>query len=509
MKYKFTDNVGIRRQLLPGIVLLCALGVAFAAAPFGRPGLAPDSLIYYETASHLLSGQGLSYQSETPLWQSTPLATWAPGYPFLLAAVSWLTGLSLDVSASIIILVSISAVGLLVYKLCVRRTSPEIAALMSIVLLMEHPVQLAGAYALSEGVFLPIILLVLYWTERYLEDGRARYLLFVCLFAVMGAWVRHAGSVFLAIAPVAIVLFSSDKIARRLSRAVILICAELALMLPVWVRNYELTGYLTGSNRGGVGYLARIPGDISLVWDLFIKFFFAFDTVLQAILFVPFILLLIFFIFRICGRGCLLFFDKNFLVPVFFSGCYFLFIIYARVANKYIDLPDTRMLGVMWPMLFVSIGFVVQRAFDLRDDLSIRFVVSLFLLLRIYSDSSIMYGAQSYKWDRDTTAYSLTFAFSLNSFRSGSVPSVKWMGKIGPLEGNKTLFFDAQPHVLEYLTGIRAYRWAEHTPCSVLTKLNTPGTIVVVNPQFFVHAHECAEQVPGWNVREVHGGLMF
>ena len=176
----------------------------------GQPGLVNDSAAYIGGAESLLAGHGFSFPYRVGEW--TPTVHFPPLFSLLIAGLSWLGAIQVVQAAYVLNLflfgANIALAGLLVWRLTRKRSWPLLAAVFVVVspgLLWTH------AFALSEPLFLCILLAFLHALLAYGRGLSRLALLSAALLAVLGFWTRYAGVALFLSGVLAILLYSSRR----------------------------------------------------------------------------------------------------------------------------------------------------------------------------------------------------------------------------------------------------------------------------------------------------------
>jgi hypothetical protein len=493
----------VRQWIAALAVGCCALLAAFLATPFGRPILAHDSLIYYEAATSLANGTGLAYSGETPGIDHVPLTVWAPAYPVLLAAFHKYANVSLDQAASIVNFGALFAAIFLFYVLARKRTGVTLAALLAVILCFEHPIQFAGAHALSEALFLPFPLLTIYFCEKYFDTDRMKYAALAGFAAALCALTRHAGAIFAILAPLAILLFSRAPFRRRIAAVGSCGLMESVILIPLWLRNFQLTGAFSGSNRGGGGSWSRIPTDIDALWTILVKLSFAGDAVVEFLLFWPLAFLSVYALARLVIRKPEIVHDRLLLIPVLFACGYFAFFLFARITQNQIDMASIRMLNILWPLAFLAGAALLGKMITLKDEHLALATVAIVLSLRVVTNEEVLRRSHERAGSDAVPVYMLTYGTNLYNFRPESPMSRAMLARIGDTSQYDAFFSDIRPHVIQHLTGIRTYRWSAQSTCEQLMAAGARGMVVLEQASLADKARACAVRLPSWKIRVI------
>ncbi len=206
-------------------------------------GISPDSAAYISAARSLLAGQGYVCHDRTPY------TGWPPLFPTLLAGIG-LTGVDPATGARFLNAFAFGGIILAsgaFFARCLRSKALVIVATLSVVL--SYPLLDISVMALTEAVFVLLIVLFVLAMSAFLKNGRIASLMLVSALAGLCLLQRYTG-VTLVIAGVFLIMVSDRaRPSRRLWHAGCLLaisCTPMAL----WVlRNLLGTHMLTGHVR--------------------------------------------------------------------------------------------------------------------------------------------------------------------------------------------------------------------------------------------------------------------
>lgn len=212
-----------------GLVLVGALAlVAGIGVIDGRPvGVVHDDAMYVILARSLSSGQGYRYLN----LPGTPAAThFPPGYPALLAAVSWVAP---AFPASVVVFKALNALFLAAAAVLVARFAQAraVGAAWALALgaatAVSIPLLVLGSMVLSEPLFLAMLLGLLFALETFVERRRKdRHALLLGVALAACTLVRSHGIVLLP----AVLLMLAMR--RRWRDAALVGAATVACLLP-------------------------------------------------------------------------------------------------------------------------------------------------------------------------------------------------------------------------------------------------------------------------------------
>lgn len=328
--------------------------------------LSMDSLYYLSSAQQILQGNGIVYESYALSGPAhEPLTLWPPLYPIVVAGVTWLADLTGTSVVSGIALFNFLALLLtmsLVFSILSRTTSTTAGVVAAIAVALSPSIQIAHTYAWSEAVFVPLCLCSYLLLLNHLSESGRRPVLSLSLAVVLLAlatYTRYVGIVFFATTGLALLLFARDGLVERVRTAAIATGAYLALLAPMLIRNYLVSGYLSGRGRDFPEW--SLLADLkTLSWYLYLEFLNLpiLWALVAALLTVG---TLVWLLMRggVAERrtpppGPFL----SITLPFIFVGCYLAFLLLSR-SLQIVDL-DSRMLSVAIPFALIGLVNVYQ-----------------------------------------------------------------------------------------------------------------------------------------------------
>lgn len=267
MPWRLAEPPALMDWLLIAALALLAAALA-AAATVNGPGANPDAVNYMTTGTNLAAGRGFVTSLSAPFQETlySPLTFWPPGYPLLIAPLVWL-GLTAASAARWISILGLAATLVAVYWLGWRMGGRTTALFGAALTLALAPLLQLATLALSETSYIALTLfstlaLVHALHNRVEHAGRVRvgWLAVSALCAGAAILMRYVGVVWLGVGSAAILLnglLISWPNRRHLGRALLYSVGYgllgAAPVLPWFYRNWQLTGSISGMNRG-VGY---------------------------------------------------------------------------------------------------------------------------------------------------------------------------------------------------------------------------------------------------------------
>jgi len=206
--------------------------------------MSPDSQFYTKTATNFIEGHGLVTPNYYPFDENTPesyTAIWPPGYPFLIATFSYLSGFNVFISSKIVNAIFLGLIFILLYYWYGPNSFLPACYFCSFSKLELF------SYTWSEGVFLFFLLLILFSAEKILLSKSTLTNSFLLIIALVSlVLLRYAGLIFFFyLAIVLIILIASNKydIAKLLF---IIISISGILLSCFFLINYFLSGGFFG-----------------------------------------------------------------------------------------------------------------------------------------------------------------------------------------------------------------------------------------------------------------------
>ena len=220
--------------LIAGTAVLGAALVLAREATFGV-WLHHDSVDYIVVARNLLAGRGFTG------YEGDAFVAWPPGYPLLLAAASLGVFDPYEVAGPL----NAALFGLTIFVtgryLHGRLRVRPLAAWAGLAMALAAPLASMAATAMSEPMFILLVILALARTDDYLAEGRTASLAWAALFAALAWQMRYVGVLVPVAVGLAVLLLQRDATPwQRARRASFVWLAAVLLMAPWMARNYLL-----------------------------------------------------------------------------------------------------------------------------------------------------------------------------------------------------------------------------------------------------------------------------
>jgi hypothetical protein len=188
------------RVVVPAVMIAAAAGVLLATARFGM-GMTPDSVVYVVGARNLAEGRGYTHLD------GGAIGSWPPGYSAILSFGERLGIDAVDFARPLSALAMVVTVGLAYVLLRRHVRSPGIRCAATIVVGCSAVLLEVYAKALSEHLFLPVVLaFVLVLEELQRRPADNRLLAAAIALAWAAFYLRYAGIVTIAVGAFVVVV---------------------------------------------------------------------------------------------------------------------------------------------------------------------------------------------------------------------------------------------------------------------------------------------------------------
>jgi hypothetical protein len=219
-----SDAQGTGRRWVAAVAILVLAGaslVLLSSAKYGA-GMSPDSVKYFEVARSLVSGKGFVFRT------GAQLLWWPPLYPMLLALVGFVTRLDPAAFAHVVNAVLFALVICLsahLFQASFRQTTYCLLGVCAV--LFSVPLSDVYAMALSESLFVPLVLIYLASAQRYWNSGGVGTLAVMAISTGLALVTTGQGVPIILAGVLTIVLASGSTLGTRVRRA----CAFAGLSL--------------------------------------------------------------------------------------------------------------------------------------------------------------------------------------------------------------------------------------------------------------------------------------
>ena len=359
------------KKMALGILgLIGTIIILLLTIPFGA-GLTPDSVAYISAARNLAEGNGFLTYNGLHLVIQPPL------YSILLAVIKKLTLVDPQIAAAY---VNALLFGTIIYLsgLILLRYMKSFALIIlgTVSVLISYALVQASFMALSELLFIFLVLLFIYYFGKY-QIKRDFVSLFLFSIPVsLACLTRYTGVIIILTGVLCIVFFTENQRKEKFRHSVIFLLITV-LPITLWIiRNYFISGTLTGL-RAGSSY--TLFENISFFYSTVLSWYFPLN--LAGISFV--------FIFLIVSTWIL--FGRtpaNFSTgevfkligpALIFIMCYSWIIVVSSTTTAYDKISDRLLSPIYIPILF-ALFFIGDRILLwLRKNIHQRSVALLFV----------------------------------------------------------------------------------------------------------------------------------
>lgn len=494
-----------RHVLLAPALVLIALAMVLGLMLFstgGRVAYTMDSLYYRDAALNFVGGhpmQSTNVTAQRP--ERQPLLGWPPAYPALWASAAMMSGANIDDTPSLLSPALLVVNTLAMFWVCWMVTrKAAVACVVSVVNAFAPTNLIVYGHAWSETLFIPLLLLTYGAVWKY-RISRDKFIWLAVAAAFIGAanWVRYAGVVFLPLLGFSVLVASGTAFYKRLFHATGAMLIGVALVFPLWFRNWQVAGNISGATRGGAARADRWFEDAATIVDLFEHSFFAFSMVLRANLEIPILIAVIFLSFRYVRRhGVQAVPPLETWLPCAWLTGYLLFLLYARKIQSGVDL-DLRLLAPAFPFLLLAIAPAVSAAFsncllDIR-----KILVTLLLGLLVNSGLYEAVRAHESYASNGVPRWRSNFGLAYRDLRDTSPTSRAIRASIGNTDPSTLILTDYRAMYIRYLTGARAYAPSEGN-CGHWTRESTNELLFIGAPELRTWATDCLKVDSHWRL---------
>lgn len=504
----------------------CAIGSLAAAlwlwfySTGGVVSYTMDSLTYRDAALNLLAGRpwmATNVISNTPV--HLPLAVWPPGYSSLWALTSFGFGLDIDAVPRILVPTLLAITTLSIFWIVMLMSGkPGVAGALA-ALHAFTPTSLAVfGHAWSETLSLPLCLLSFAAVWKYASASTTRsqlwWLAITALLIAMVNWTRYSAVVFLPLVFMTLLLLNRLPVMHRLGHAILFAMLSLGCVLPLWVRNFQLTGSISGSNRGGAPryVLDRFIDDIHTIFELFEQGFFSFDALLRAHLEIPLFLLTLYLLWRALKlNGYRFLFAPSVWMPLLWAAGTVSFLLLARSLQTQLDM-DYRMLAMTTPFCILVLVSPLQAAIPPLPQRLTSLFVAVVMGLMINTGISEAHRVQDNRAEGRNPSWRGKFALVYRDLSEASRASRAIQAALAGVSADTLVLTDYRGLFIRYLSNVRAFQVISLAECMQWAATNKAGVLLTgySNPAI-AHlpegrwASECSALNPGWKVIQVTG----
>lgn len=492
---------GAMPVIAAAIALVAVLGL-MQFATGGRVAYTMDSLTYRDAALNFAAGHGMRATNVmAPAPELQPLVVWPPAYAALWASATGLDPENVDDTPAWLNAVLLGLTALAMFWICRMVTGkPGIAAVVAAVTALAPTTVLVYGHAWSETLFIPLLLLAYGALWKYRSGGESLIWLAVAATLVGAAnWVRYSGVVFLPILGLSVLAASGAGLRKRILHAGSAMFLGAAVVLPLWLRNWQLAGNISGSNRGGMPATSRWLEDAAAIVDLFEHSLFSFSMVLRANMELPLLVAIAFVSFRAFRqRGVQWLRPPEVWLPMIWFAGYLLFLLVARRMQTRVDL-DLRMLAIAVPFLLLAMTPAVNAALSDRviDTRKVLVIVVLGLLVNAGINQAWR-AHESYALN-GVPRWRATFGLDYRDLHDTSPTSRAISENLGGIHPGALILTDYRALYLRYLTGAKVYT-PDAGDCAHWTGSREDAVLFIGAPELPVWALDCLKANSHWRL---------
>jgi hypothetical protein len=226
---------------------ICGVGLMLFHTRNG-PGITGDSVSYVMGAENLVVGRG--YSRTAGGGEAVPITGFPPGYSTALVLFSWISRdyfLVGRILNSLLFGLNISLSGFLLYKFTRSAVTTLFGSLL--VLLSEDLIH-AHAWVMSEGLFLTLSLLGVYFFITYLGSSQRSHLALGALLFSAATLTRYVGVALIVAAGLLILISGRGTFYKRV-REILFLGVISCIPVLIWLmRNASLEGTATNRELG-------------------------------------------------------------------------------------------------------------------------------------------------------------------------------------------------------------------------------------------------------------------
>ena len=478
------------KRLLP-FAVIGGLVLWYGYVGQGHVAYTMDSLTYRDVVLNILDGHGLVSTNTFDVTPGFfPLLQWPPAYPVVWAALAS-TGIDIDVVPVLVALAGYIATLSLMYLIGKKLVGGVVPGIVSVLLYAAFP---AGFpifnFAWSETLFVPVMLIAFLSVLKASESAgkeRVAWLGVAALCVGVNNWVRYTGVILLPLLGVSIPLMANGPSGREIKESALAVGASLLLTAPLWLRNYAISGMISGSGRGGLTRgdpAERLMGDLETLWNLVVYPLFGFDTVLYALLGLPTLGLIGYIAWT--KRMSLRTPDRSTVLLLVWGSVILGFLLGARIVQSGVDF-DYRMLAVPAPFAALWGAKSLVRK---PNTASVILLVAMLAFSVVGSVRDAHHVHEQIVAQVDTKwralAYGVVYRDLHRDFSYGS----GLRAKLPSADKKYTVLTDYRGVFVRYLSGHEAYQVTSVETCLRLTE-------TILDPLVFLVAHPSWGAAPG------------
>jgi 4-amino-4-deoxy-L-arabinose transferase-like glycosyltransferase len=239
MEAKF-NSPKVQKIILAVISLFGASAIFYLVSTYSI-SLNPDSSYYISVARHLTNGDGfIGYNKESFVIQ-------APLYPIILAFIKIAFGIAPLTSTGVINAIIFGFIIYITGLILLKHFTSSITVLFAIIAIIFSPVLIKfSLFALTEPLFIFLILLYLYYMDIYLVSKNRTALIMLSIFTALACVTRYIGVVIILSGVTTIAVCNKSHAKKKILDLITFLIIS-ALPISVWIiRNLLVSHTLLG-----------------------------------------------------------------------------------------------------------------------------------------------------------------------------------------------------------------------------------------------------------------------
>lgn len=252
-------------KLLLSLLGLIVFGIILLVTSYYGAGLTPDSGAYIAAARSMAEGKGFFTGYGAFVW-------WPPLYPALLGTIGFVSGVDPLSSAPVI---NAILFGLIVYLSGVLfhkklTSSISFVFICTIFIMVSNQLFQVSVMVWAEPLFICFVLLYLIYLDSYLIKTDTKSLLLLSFAAALACLTRYIGVILIVTGVINILVFRRDYFKAKILHLILFVFIS-SLPISIWIiRNYFLTGTLTGYRKP---FSYTLGEGLNYIFNLFLSWY--------------------------------------------------------------------------------------------------------------------------------------------------------------------------------------------------------------------------------------------
>lgn len=238
--FAYSRKISQQRTFQLGLLFgIISASIVFISTSTYGPGISPDSVVYFYGAKSIL-------ENGTYTYNGNPIVVFPPFFSFLLASISWLFHLDLELSFRILSFVSMIVYFIAAAYILDHFKKNRLALIPGLIFLMGYPIFISFTYLWSESIFNTLTVIMLLLLLKYFENKESKYLFMLSLISAIAVLTRYAGLFFVAGICLILLIEAKGSLKNKLSIATKYAAFPVTVAASFLLRNYSISGTLTG-----------------------------------------------------------------------------------------------------------------------------------------------------------------------------------------------------------------------------------------------------------------------